>query len=252
MLKVLATDLDGTFLEGDTTMRGNVYRTFSALKQQFPLIYTTGRGVAAVQQLMVAYDLPEPLAILADHGTHIVEGKSFNEITALQEPIQWLWQCEGAENSHQKLAKLLSQEPGISPQPLSPLYRAPYYYDRDLLKSSTLTKIKEAGFDPLISCGLYLDILPRGVNKGSSLLRLLDYLNIVPDQVLTAGDSLNDLPLFTTGLKSIAVGNAEPDLKVQCQELRNVYQSQHPGLHGILEGLEYWECKFPVSNWKFT
>lgn len=69
---------------------------------------------------------------------------------------------------------------------------------------------------------------------------MLNDLNIVHHTVITCGDSLNDLSLFQTGLKSIAVGNSEPKLVNAIQTLANVYHSQEPGLHGIVDGLNHF------------
>jgi hydroxymethylpyrimidine pyrophosphatase-like HAD family hydrolase len=88
---------------------------------------------------------------------------------------------------------------------------------------------------------MYLDILPRGVNKGSSLLNLINYLDINHEIVVTSGDSLNDLPLFQTGLKSIAVSNSEPKLVELVKQLENVYQSHLPGVLGIIDGLKFYK-----------
>jgi hydroxymethylpyrimidine pyrophosphatase-like HAD family hydrolase len=87
---------------------------------------------------------------------------------------------------------------------------------------------------------MYLDIVPKGVNKGSTLLNLLDILNLNHESVITCGDSLNDLSLFQTGLKSVAVGNSEPKIIEKIKTLTNVFQSTHPGLYGIIEGLGFY------------
>ena len=93
----------------------------------------------------------------------------------------------------------------------------------------------------ILSCDMYLDILPHDVNKGSTLLTLLDYLGVNRELAITAGDSLNDLALFQTGLKSIAVGNSEPKLIEKIKTLTNVYHSTHDGLLGVIDGLNFFE-----------
>jgi hydroxymethylpyrimidine pyrophosphatase-like HAD family hydrolase len=138
------------------------------------------------------------------------------------------------------LKNLLSNEIGIQLQPLDPPYRVAYYYDADYLKDDTLQKINSAGFDFILSCDMYLDIVPKGVNKGSTLLNLLNLLNLNHESVITCGDSLNDLSLFQTGLKSVAVGNSEPKLIEKIKPLTNVFHSTNPGLHGIIEGLNFY------------
>ena len=52
------------------------------------------------------------------------------------------------------------------------------------------------------------------------------------DKVITCGDSLNDLPLFETGYKSIAVSNSEPALLTKIEKMGNVFLSKFPGISG--------------------
>jgi hydroxymethylpyrimidine pyrophosphatase-like HAD family hydrolase len=52
------------------------------------------------------------------------------------------------------------------------------------------------GLDWLMSANLYLDVLPKDVAKGSTLLRLLAHLEMPHDRVVCAGDTLNDWSRF--------------------------------------------------------
>ncbi len=233
---ILATDLDGTFLEGDVQTKQLLYSKLSMLREQVLLIYTTGRPVDTVKRFCHQGYLPFPHFVLGDHGTHIVEGTNFSSVKHLQDSIVSTW-----NNGNQTLKELLRHEQGIQLQPIDPPYRVAYYYDPHRLESQTLEKIHQAGFDFILSCDQYLDILPAGVNKGSSLLKLLAYLNVNHENVVTSGDSLNDLSLFQTGLKGIAVGNSEPKLIEKVKQLTNVYQSNLPGLLGIIDGLQHYK-----------
>lgn len=238
---VLATDLDGTFLEGDIQTKQFFYNKLVQLCEQILLIYVTGRPVETVKGFCDRGYLPMPHFVLGDHGTHIVDEK-FSPVEHLQNAIASNW-----NDGNQRLRDLLSGEPGIRLQPINPPYRVAYYYDPHRLEDRTLEKIKQAGFDCILSCESYLDILPKEVNKGSSLLNLLGYLEIGNDAVITCGDSLNDLSLFQTGLKSIAVGNSEPKLVEIIKQMNNVYHSRFPGLLGIIDGLKHYD-QFEIFN----
>jgi HAD superfamily hydrolase (TIGR01484 family) len=239
---VLATDLDGTFLEGDYRAKNYFYNELVRLREQVLLIYTTGRPIETVKQFCEQGYLPYPHYVLGDHGTQIVEGDKFQYVEPLQHPINQRW-----GNGKQRLKELLCDESGIQLQPLDLPCRVAYYYDSNRLQSQTLEKISQAGFDFVQSCDLYLDILPKGVNKGSSLLKILDYLGINHELVMTSGDSLNDLCLFQTGLKSIAVSNSEPKLIDEIKTLSNVYHSNFPGILGIIDGLQFYN-KFQLFS----
>ena len=233
---ILATDLDGTFLEGDEQTKNYFYHSLQNLRDRILLIYVTGRPIETVKHFCQGGYLPQPHFVIGDHGTHIVDGQSFNPVEPIQNPIISQW-----NNGNHLLKKLLANELGLQLQPINPPYRVAYYYDENHLRETTVHKIKAAGYDAILSCDMYLDIVPRDVNKGSTLLKLLDYLGLQQELTITCGDSLNDLSLFETGLNSIAVGNSEPKLITAIQSLKNVYLSQHPGLLGIMDGLRYFE-----------
>jgi HAD superfamily hydrolase (TIGR01484 family) len=232
---ILATDLDGTFLEGDAPTKLTFYQKLWQLREQIMLIYTTGRPVETVKQFCLRGYLPLAHFVLGDHGTHVVDGSTFQPLEALQNPIAKTW-----NQANSLLIELLRNENGLQRQPLDPPYRLAYYYDSHL-QNHTLEKIIQAGFDLIQSNDMYLDILPRGVNKGTSLLKLIQHCNLNQDSVVTAGDSLNDLCLFQTGLRSIAVANSEPKLLNAIKQLTNVYQSPFAGVSGIIDGLKFYQ-----------
>lgn len=233
---VIATDLDGTFLEGSYQVKKAFYPELWRLRESIMLIYTTGRSIETVERFCINGYLPNPHFVIGDHGTHIVDGSHFQPVEPLQNSIIQKW-----NNGNNQLKELLRNEQGIQLQPIDPPYRVAYYYDPNHLQTQTLQKITQAGFDVIQSCDMYLDIVPQGVNKGTSLLKLLDYLRVNPEITITCGDSLNDLSLFQTGLKSIAVGNSEIKLVDEIKTLANVYHSTFPGLLGILDGLRFYE-----------
>ena len=105
------------------------------------------------------------------------------------------------------------------------------------LSPRTLTKIEAAGCDWLLSHGRFLDVLPRGVSKGPALQRLLAHCGLAGQRVVVAGDTLNDLSLFETGLPGIAVGNAEDALVAAVRPMGQVHLSPLPGVLGIWDGL---------------
>ncbi len=232
----LATDLDGTFMEGDFNSKSFFYSELLSKQKKVLLIYVTGRTVESVKELCSKGYLPTPHFVIGDHGTHIVDGSNFQPIMELQIPIIKSW-----NESHDSLKRLLQNEVGIELQPVVSPYRLAYYYNPSLMKQQTVEKIVEAGFDVILSCDMYLDIVPFGVSKGSSLLKLLEKLNFNKELTITAGDSLNDLSLFETGLKGIAVSNAEPKLVNEVKKLDNVYLSDFPGVLGIMDGLKFYQ-----------
>src|SRR5690606_24618248 len=95
--------------------------------------------------------------------------------------------------------------------------------------------------DVLLSAGKYLDILPGGVNKGTTLKKLINAIDFPEDRVLVAGDTYNDHSLFETGYKGVAVGKSEPALLNAVDHMGHVFQATKEGAGGILEAMQHFE-----------
>src|SRR5690606_7521446 len=67
--------------------------------------------------------------------------------------------------------------------------------------------------DVVASAGTYVDVLPAGVNKGTTLRRVVMWLGRSESEVVVAGVTLNDLALFEAGFAGAVVGNSEPGLR---------------------------------------
>ena len=229
---VLATDLDGTFLGGSPQQRRELYDWIAAERDSVTLIFVTGRDLPFIRELLAAGGVPQPDYVIGDVGTTIAGGPDIEPLVALESDIARRWNDAGA-----RVRDLLAGEPGLRLQDTPFRYRQSYTYEPQLLARSTLDKIAAAGFDWLLSADTFLDVLPRGISKGPTLLHLVAHLGLPHAQVLTAGDTLNDLSLFETGLAGVAVGNAEAPLKARVADMSNVYLSALPGAAGILDAV---------------
>ena len=58
-----------------------------------------------------------------------------------------------------------------------------------------------------------IDISRRGINKGSTLERCMDYLNIRKERVCAIGDYYNDVEMFERAGMSVAMGNSPEEVK---------------------------------------
>lgn len=121
------------------------------------------------------------------------------------------------------------------------------------------TRLKSLDCDIIYSAGKFLDILPKGVNKGSTLQKLAQLQGWKREDILVAGDTLNDLSLFETGLKSVIPANAEPALLEKLGPSRqqiptfaltlsfsrspsnSVYFASAEGAAGVMEGIRHFE-----------
>jgi len=235
---VLVTDLDGTLLGGSLEQRRAFYGWLARERHRVLHVFCTGRDLASIDRLLVqdeALGLRAPHVVIGDVGCTVACGTSLTPLPLAVDPIERRWQ-----GKHEPVAALLAGTQGLSPQPISATRRLAYYYDPDTFDHGLVAEIEQHGVDCLLSDNQYLDVLPAGVNKGSTLLALLELLELPPDRVVTAGDSLNDLAMFETGLAGVMVGNAEAALRAALPKLPRTYLAHGHGCAGIIEGLHHF------------
>lgn len=239
---VLATDLDGTFLGGDDRQRAALYDDLRARADEVLLVFVTGRDLGFVTSLFDDPRMPRPDVIIGDVGTTVVRGDDLSPITPVQEWIDERWDDAGGF-----IEELLDGQPGLRLQSVVGGRRVSYYYEPELLQPAAVDLVEDAGFDVVRSADVFFDVLPRGIAKGPTLLRVLDELDVRDESVLVAGDTLNDLSLFMTGLRGVAVGNSEPALLEMLTDLPDVHHSVHPGCAGIADAIDHFGFFAPAA-----
>lgn len=229
----LATDLDGTFLGGSEDARRDLYAYIQANRHSIGLVFVTGRSFQSVQALLANKVLPEPDLLICDVGTSVYAVDGSCPTPDLQDEIAHCW-----ADGHQRVPAALADLEGLMPQEGIGPFRKSYFYSHAATAVHGKAIVEAMGFDGLLSDDKYFDVLPRGVNKGSTLQRVLRDHGIAPKSVLVAGDTLNDLSMLTLGLPSVAVGNAEKALMAVLPEMPHIYRAEQHGAAGVMEALQ--------------
>jgi hydroxymethylpyrimidine pyrophosphatase-like HAD family hydrolase len=235
---VLVTDLDGTLLAGSQAWRQRLYSWLGRQRQRVVHVFSTGRDLDSVGRMMgleAQLGLPHPHLVISDVGCTVACGHSLRPLPELVAPIEARWRGQP-----ERLLPLLRRIPGLATQPVSADRRLAYLIDPAAIDPRHLRALEVHGVDCLISGERYLDVLPAGINKGSTLLTLLQALGLDHGLVVTAGDSLNDLAMFETGLAGVMVANAEADLRQRLPRLKRTFAARGEGCAGIVEGLRHF------------
>lgn len=230
---LLATDLDGTFLAGDPENRLKLYRLIVA-HPEIDLVFVTGRGLESVLPLLSDPTIPQPDYIICDVGCTVVNGHSQQAIQPLQGEIDDLWPGE------QMIEDVLQSFDGLQRQEVPQERRVSYFCASDVVTDEMIARVEALSCNVLFSGGKYLDILPRGVNKGRTLSRLVEHLDVDPESVLVAGDTLNDLSMYEYGFKGVCVGESESALLQATEQKARVLHAEATGCGGILEAFEHF------------
>ncbi len=230
---LLATDLDGTFLAGDLEDRLKLYQLIAS-HPNIDLVFVTGRGVENVLPLLADPTIPAPNYIVCDVGSTVVDGATQQPIQPLQSEIDNLWPGEVV------IEEAIAHLPGLDRQDVPQERRCSYFCNEEAVTEELRQIVDDLGCEVMFSANRYLDILPKGVNKGGTLVKLIRHLGLGDEDVLVAGDSLNDLSLFVQGFKGVCVGNSEGGLFDATESQARVFHANDFGCGGILEAFEHF------------
>ncbi|MEM6971257.1 MAG: HAD family hydrolase [Pseudomonadota bacterium] len=238
---VLATDLDGTFLGGSEAHRAQLYRWIEANRESVGLIFVTGRDPSFIEGLCADTTVPWPDYVVGDVGTTIAEmvpvgpGGRVSPIPALEAEIAAIWNDAGP-----RVRAALDGVAGLALQPTSFRNRVSYDYDPDSFDRRAIAIVDGLACDALISADCFFDVLPKGVSKGPSILRLIRHLGLVPDRVLVAGDTMNDHSMLVSPLPAVAVGGSEQPLLDALPKRRDIYLAPGVGADGIMDAIGHF------------
>lgn len=228
---VLATDLDGTFLGGSASARARLTAHFRDHAER-TLLYVTGRSSRSVTHLVGEGTLPRPDAMISDVGSFVAHGDGTPFEGPLLDGIRAAWDDRSAS-----VRAAFADLAGLRLQEYFGPHRVSYYYDTPDVLPEARARAEALGCDGLVSDNKYFDVLPRGVNKGSTLRRLMQEWGVPDAAVLVAGDTLNDLSMLASGLPAVVVGNAEAALLAALPPSDRIVRASAPGCDGILEAL---------------
>lgn len=237
---VLATDLDGTLLAGSAQARRRIRDLFADNESGAKLIFVTGRALESILPLLSDPTVPSPDYIIADVGSTIVYG-DLTPVEGLQHEIAARWP------GSQAVMRALAPFPGLRRQSVPQERRCSFLASEDAVTPALAAAVESLGCDLLFSAGRYLDVLPRGVAKGAALLRLAQAEGLDLAHIVVAGDTLNDLSMFDTGLRGIVVGRAEQQLIKRVRKHAHVHVAVGEGCDGILEGLVQHGALAPLA-----
>lgn len=236
---VLATDLDGTFLGGESTDQESLYALINRNKN-IQLVFVSGRGLPSILPLFEDPLMPKPDFIICDVGATIVKGSSLEAVEPIQSLIEKRW--PGSE----RVTERLSTVQGLVRQEVPQQRRCSYFYNEQTNIGDLKERVRELNCDLILSAGKFADVLPKGINKGHSLQLLAQQYQMNQKNILVAGDTFNDLSLFKSGYMGVVVGNAEAGLLEATANLPAIFHATQEGAGGILEAMHHF-CLTPAS-----
>lgn len=225
-------DLDGTFFETVRPEDDPLYRLISENRENITLIFNTGRSIANVQSVLTSGHFPLPDFVIGDVGASAFDFKKSVSIKEIEGPIDRRWPGKN------KVLELTLGFLGLVPQDVQQERRCSFYFDPLSFDAKTFAEVVDTyECDVLLSAERFLDVLPRGVSKGETAIKLLKLYQLDKRSTLFAGDTLNDLSMFKLGMPAVAVGRSESGLIEGASKIQTTIISDKTGTLGILDGL---------------
>ena len=219
--KTFAIDIDGTITENGG---GRIHLdALGALRQLtymgHNVIFVTGRS--SVEGFLLS---------VFGGTTKISVGENGGCLTFDSNDHVLLGNLEECKNAFQVIVKSIDN---VKEKPVFPrltevvLERT---FDLDLAR----TILSENNIDVELSDSQYaFHINSSGINKGTGFMKIMKKLSILPQDVISIGDSTTDIPLFKVGTTSIALGNASDAVKSEATMTVNGKAGD-----GVLEALD--------------
>lgn len=230
--KLIVADLDGTLLHDDKTLDTKIKQVLQ--EKQIPMTFVSGRNVHIIQEYLEELNITLPY--VTNNGANIFLGKkciyecSIDPkeleycLTTLQEKeVAYLAYtneqiyCFGNQPGLEKFKKRLIGKCEIIEQfNLLDLLQKSIFkvvmIHKDMEKIQEVLNAHCKQTVCMRSEGNIFTLTNANSTKGKTLLKLLEYLKIQPDEVLAFGDNYNDIPMFEV-VDGVAVENAQEGLK---------------------------------------
>lgn len=236
MIKLIASDMDGTLLDQNGYVPAGTYDLICELR-------ATGIAFVAAsgRRFDTLCDLFEPIAdkmdFVASNGAQVVvEGRlvdrevfSHAAIRRLARVVGWfdtlhlaLFDATGTylldEEAcfEREIDKNLPNPARVLdvPSPEISILKASVYCD-DALMDMAYVLERELGEDFVFapSGHKWIDVMQRGVNKATGIQQVMDVHGVTADEVMAFGDSMNDYEILRMVGTSCAMGNARSAIK---------------------------------------
>lgn len=259
MIKLVASDLDGTLLpEGTADINPRIYEVIRKLQAAgITFVAASGRNYGSV--MGVFGDMEEELTVISDNGGYGARGgvgmycngfprelltevvtearkvkdawmmasAARNTYTDMDDPKYVKWMREGYKLDIRLVDDLLAVE--------EPLIKAALYtYAEDAALAVEPLREKLGTRAAVALAGEHwIDITMPGADKGTALARIQQTLGIAPEETAAFGDNGNDISMLKRAAESYAVANARDEVKAVAKHVLTDTSD-----HAVLDVLE--------------
>lgn len=264
--KILFIDLDGTLLTDEKEITTeNLAAIQKATELGHAVVVTTGRPLASTARLVERLGLTDPgCYAITSNGAHIYDAHSKETIFykgVHRDCIRAAFDEAFRFHLHPQtysMTGVLCEHDTPEMQYYAKANRIAYEVVEDVSKVLDFDPIKllfidlhdrnhleqfrehmapwaaENHLDMFFSCDQYLEFLPEGINKGSGVRFICDYLGVSHENTLAAGDAENDIAMLEAVKTPCVMKNARQEMYAYASYITE-RDNNHSGIAEIIE-----------------
>ena len=258
-VRLLAADLDGTLLNDQKELPEGLNQKLSQLKEK-KIAFAACTGRQITNAIHALKGISEDYYLIAENGSTITHGEEvLKSVTMSRADIE---RIVSFVHTMPNAACMLSGSKSFYADAwgMSYLNQLPYakYFlirevedlfsvddpickitlcdlDDPIKDAATIMKPLAEDYEVSPSGDSWIDINVKGVNKGTGIRFLQQYLGISKAETIVIGDSGNDVPMFHEGY-AYAMKNAAPAVQKQADEVTEL-DNNHAGVLQIINTL---------------
>lgn len=242
MIKLIASDMDGTLLNTEHVISERFWKEFERLQKK-GVHFVCASGRPYYNLIEYFRDAHKHVYFISENGAYTVYNDEDIAVNALPEE-----QIAGLLNVLDTIPEIdviLCGKHAAYVKELQGKFAeefATYYNCYEIVDSfehihDDIIKISVCSFGGTEECVLphleefqdtfritvsgfvWLDVTAKGTHKGKALSIIQKRLHISPEETMVIGDYLNDLSMFDVAEESFAVANAHPQIKAKAKHV---------------------------------
>lgn len=257
-IKLIATDIDGTLLpEGTSDLNPECYDVIRKLKEKgVAFCAASGREYESIQRMF--RPVMDDMIFMSENGGYMVRGdeeisRIIYEHSLLQEVIDY---CRSVPNrfimlsasratytdcTDEDFIARLEKGYGMAWKRVRSLedvtdqiIKVAMYTDEDAAVTAEKANAYFDGRIHIMGAGAHwVDFVPHGVDKGSALKKLQEYLGITRENTVAFGDNLNDIGMLRQAGISYTVEEAREEVRQAADAVAG--SCRNDGVLGVLK-----------------
>jgi Cof subfamily protein (haloacid dehalogenase superfamily) len=239
-IKLIALDLDGTLLRRDKTISDVTLQAIRKAREKGVIVaIATGRMYSTAKRYGELLQLGDmPMMLYAGGLIQTVKTKRilYNYPIAIEDAASLLaldkekgWQMQTyiddvlrvavydhwihTYEQHTGAKAVVCGDEFYTPQGTPNKILSRGSHEELLRRKTEIEEILPDSFNIMFSEDTFLEIMPKGVNKGDGLHRLGDVFGVAVDDIMAIGDSPNDMDMIRAAGFSVVMANGTDEVK---------------------------------------